>query len=91
MLPVWTEGTGDLLDVLRPASDDEVGESFHFWIVDEGLLKSFLAGWCYVGMMDSNIQREVGAWPGTESRECVWYDHFLAWAVMDCEVISLQA
>ena len=25
------------------------------------------------------------------NRESVWYDHFLAWAVMDCEVISLRA
>ena len=24
VLPVWTEGTRDLLDVLRPACDDEV-------------------------------------------------------------------
>ena len=90
MLPVWTEGMRDFLDVLRPASDDEVGESSHFWIVDGGLLESFLVGWCYVGMMDSDIQWKVGAWLGTESRECVWYDHFLAWAVTDCEVISLQ-
>ena len=90
MLPVQTEEMRDLLDVLRPASDDEVNESSHFWIIDEGLLESFLAGWCYVGMMDDNIQWKGRAWPGTESRECVWYDHFLAWAVTDCEVISLQ-
>ena len=44
-----------------------------------------------MGMMDSDIQWKVGAWLGTESRECVWYDHFLAWAVTDCEVISLEA
>ena len=55
---------GDLLDVPRPASDDEVSKSSHFWIVDEGLLESFLTGWCYTGMMDSDIQWEVGAWPG---------------------------
>ena len=86
MLPVWMEGMRDLLDVLGPVS-----ESSHFWIVDESLLDSFFAGWHYSGMMDSNIQWKVRAWLGTESRECVWYDHFLVWAVMDCEVISLQA
>ena len=91
MLPVQTEGMRDFLDVLGPASDDEVGKSSHFWVADEGLLESFLAGWHYAGMMDSDIQWKVGAWPGTESRECVWYDHFLALAVTDCEVISLQA
>ena len=91
MLPVQTEWTRDLLDVLGPASDDEVGESSHFWIVDEGLLKGFLVGWHYAGMMDGNIQWKGGAWPGTESRECGWYDHFPAWVVTDCEVISLQA
>ena len=90
MLPVWTEGMGDLLDVLGPASDDEVGESLHFWIIEEGLLESFLTGWCYVDMMDGDIQWKVRAWLGMDSRECVWYDHFLAWAVMDGEVISLQ-
>ena len=62
---------GDPLDVLRPASDDEVGESSQFWIVDEGLLESFLVGWHYAGMVDSDIQWEVRAWPGTELRECV--------------------
>ena len=76
---------------LGPASDDEVSKSFYFWVADEGLLESFLAGWHYAGMMDSDIQWKVRAWPGTELRECVWYDHFLAWAVMDCEVVSLQA
>ena len=65
MLPVWTEGTRDFLDVLRPASDDEVDKSSHFWITDEGLLESFLMGWHYVGMMDSDIQWNIGAWPGT--------------------------
>ena len=55
--------------------------------IDEGSL----AVWCYAGMMDSDIQWKVGAWLGTGSRECVLYDHFLAWAVTDCEVISLQA
>ena len=89
MLTVQMEGMSDFLDVLRPASDDEVSESSHFWIVDEGLLESFLVGWHYAGMMDSDIQWEVGAWLGTESRECVWYDHFLAWVVTDCEVVSL--
>ena len=79
MLSVQMEGMGDLLDVLRPASD-EVGKSSHFWIIDEG----FLMGWHYAGMMDSDIQWKVGPWLGTELRECVWYDHFLAWAVMDC-------
>ena len=64
MLPVWMEGTRDFLDVLRPASDDEVGESLHFWIIDEGLLESFLVGWHYVGMVDSDIQWKVGASPG---------------------------
>ena len=53
------------------ASDDEVRESLHFWIIDEGLLESFLVGWCYVGMVDSDIKWKVGAWPGTVSRECV--------------------
>ena len=62
----------------------------HFWIVDEGLLESFLAVWHYAGVMDSNIQWKVQG-PGlrTESREHVRYDHFLPWAVMDCEVITL--
>ena len=78
MLPVWTEGTRNFLDVLGPDSNDEVGESSHFWIVDKGLLESFLAVWHYAGMVDSDIQWKVGAWPGTELRECVWYDHFLA-------------
>ena len=91
VLPVWTEGTRDFLDVLGPASDDEVSKSLHFWIIDEGLLESFLVGWRYVGMMNSDIQLKVWAWPGTESKECVWYDHFLAWVVTDCEVVSLQA
>ena len=59
MLPVWTEGTRDFLDVLRPASDDEVSESSHFWVADEGLLESFLVGWCYVSMVDSDIQWKV--------------------------------
>ena len=45
----------DLLDVLQPASDDEVSESSHFWIIDVGLLESFFVGWHYVGMMDGNI------------------------------------
>ena len=91
VLPVWAEGMRNFLDILRPASNDEVSKSSHFWITDEGLLEGFLAVWHCVGMMDSNIQWKVGAWPGTESRECVWYDHFLAWAVKDCEIISLQA
>ena len=90
VLPVQMDG-GDFLDVLSPASDDEVGKSSHFWIIDEGLLESFLVGWHYVGMIDSNIQWKVGAWPETELRECVGYDHFLTWVVMDCEVVSLQA
>ena len=89
MLPVWMEGTRDLLDVLGPASNDEVGKSSHFWVIDKGLLESFFVVWHYAGMMDSNIQWQVRAWPRTEFRECVWYDHFLTWAVMDCEVISL--
>ena len=42
MLPVWAEGMRDLLDVLRPASNNEVGKSSHFWITDEGLLKASL-------------------------------------------------
>ena len=89
MLPVSVEGTRDFLDVLRPASNDEVSKSSHFFIVDESLLESFIVVWHYVGMVDSNIQWKVGTWPKTELRECVWYDHFLTWAVMDCEVISL--
>ena len=89
MLSVWAEGMKNFLDVLRPASDNEVIESLHFWIFDEGLLESFFAFWHYAGMMDSNIQWKVKAWLGTESREHVWYDHFLAWVVMDFEVISL--
>ena len=91
MLPVQAEGMRDLLDVLGPASNDEVGKSSHFWIVDKGLLESFLLGWHYADMMYSDIQWNVSAWPGTESREHVWYDNILAWAVMDGEVISLQA
>ena len=91
MFPVWAEGTRDFLDVLGPASNDEVGKSSHFWITDEGFLESFLVVWHYEGMMDSDIQWKVGAWPGTELRDCVWYDHLLAWLVMDCEVVSLQA
>ena len=69
MLPVWSEGMRDFFDVLRPASNDEVGKSSHFWITDEGLLESFFAVWHYAGMMDSNIQWQVRAWPGTELRE----------------------
>ena len=90
MLPVWMKGMRNFLDVLGPASDDEVSESLHFWVTDEGLLESFLVAWHYEGMMDSNIQWNVGAWLGTESRECVWYGLLLAWVVMDCEVVSLQ-
>ena len=89
VLPVWAEGMRNFLDVLGPASNDEVGKSMHFWIIDEGLLESFLAVWYYAGMMDSDIQWQVGAWPGTESREHFWYDHFPAWAVVECEVVSL--
>ena len=89
MLPVWAEGMRNFLDDLRPASNDDISKSLHFWIIDEGLLESFLVVLGYAGMMDSNIQWKVGAWPRTESRECVWYDHFLTWAVMDCEVVSL--
>ena len=89
VLPIQAEGMRDLLDVLWPASNDEVSKSSHIWITDEGLLESFIVVWHYVGMMDSDIQWKIGAWPGTESRECVWYGHFLAWAVTDCEVISL--
>ena len=54
------EGMRDLLDVLRPASNDEVSKSSHFWIIDEGLLESFFAVWHYVGMMDGNIQWQPG-------------------------------
>ena len=64
-LPVWVEGMKDLLEVLRPACNDEVSESTHFWIIDEGLLEGFFAVWCYAGMMDSNIQWKIGTWPLT--------------------------
>ena len=77
VLPVWAEGMRNFLDVLGPASNDEVSESLHFWIVDEGLLECFFVVWHYVGMMDSNIQWKVRAWLGTELREYVWYDHSL--------------
>ena len=83
MLPVWMEGMRDLLHVLGPASDDEIGKSSHFWIIDEGLLEGFFVVWHYVGMMNGNIQWQVRAWTRAESRECVWYDHFLTWVVMD--------
>ena len=43
VLPVWVDRTRDFFDVLRPASNDEVGKSLHFWIIDEGLLESFFA------------------------------------------------
>ena len=89
VLKVWAEGIRDLLDVLGPASDDEVSKSSHFWITYESLLESFFAVWHYVGMMDGDIQWQVRVWPETESRECVWYDHFLTWVVTDCEVVSL--
>ena len=89
MLLVWVEGTRDFLDVLRPASNDEVSKSLHFWIIDEGLLESFFAVWHYVGMMDGNIQWQVRAWQWTESRKHVWYDHFLTGSVTDFEVVSL--
>ena len=62
-------GERNVLDILRPASNDEVGKSSHFWIIDKGLLESFFVDWYYAGMMDSNIQWKVGAWLGTESRE----------------------
>ena len=55
MLPVWTEGMRDLLDVLGPASNNEVSKSLHFWVIDEGLLESFFVVWHYAGMMDSDI------------------------------------
>ena len=89
MLPVRMEGMRDLLDVLGPAGNDEVSKSSHFWVINKGLLKGLFAVWHYVGMMDGNIQWKVWAWLGTESRECVWYDHFFTWAVMDCEIVSL--
>ena len=57
--------------------------------IHKGLLEGFFAVWFDVGMMDSNIQWKVWAWPGTELRECVWYDHFFTWSVMDCEIVSL--
>ena len=56
MLPVQAEGMRDFLDVLGPASNDDIGKSLHFWIIGEGLLESFFVVWHYVGMMDSNIQ-----------------------------------
>ena len=40
------------------------GERSHFWVTDEGFLESFLVGWHYVGMVDSDIQWKVRAWPG---------------------------
>ena len=79
----------NFLDVLGSASDNEIGKSSHFWIINKGLLKSFFAVLHYAGMMDSDIQWKVRAWSVTESREHVWYDHFLAWAVTDCEIVSL--
>ena len=60
-----------------------------FWVIHKGLLEGFFAVWCDAGMMDSDIQWKVWAWPGTESGECVWYDHFFTWAVTDCEIVSL--
>ena len=89
MLPVQTEGMQDLLDVLGPACNDEVGKSLHFWVIHKGLLEGFFAVWHDAGMMDSDIQWKVRAWMRTELREHIWYDHFLTWAVMDCEIISL--
>ena len=71
VLPVWMEGTRDLLDVLGPASDDDVGKSSHFWVIDEGLLKGFFVVWHYAGMMDGNIQWPVRAWMRTELRVCL--------------------
>ena len=56
MLSVWVEGMKDFLDVLGPASNDEVGKSSHFSIIDKGLLESFFVVWHYAGMMDSDIQ-----------------------------------
>ena len=69
VLPVWVEGMMDILDVLKPASNDEVGESLHFWIIDKGKLESFFAVWHYVAVLDGNIQWKVRARLGTESRE----------------------
>ena len=60
VLPVWVEGTRNFLDILGSASNDEVGKSSHFWIIDKGLLESFLVVQCYVGMVDSNVQWKVG-------------------------------
>ena len=62
VLPVWVEGMRNILDVLRPASKDEVGKGAHFWIIDKDLLESFYVVWHYVGMMDSNIQWKVRDW-----------------------------
>ena len=90
MLPVWVEGTRDLLDVLGPACDDEVGESSHFWVIHKGLLEGFFAVRHDAGMMNSNIQWKVWAWARTEAREHVWYDHFFPQAVTDCEIVSLE-
>ena len=59
-MPVQAEGMRNFLDVLRPASGDEVGESLHFWIADEGLLESFLEVWHYVGMVDSISNGRLG-------------------------------
>ena len=59
VLPVRAEGARNFFDVHGPASNVEVSKSMHFLIVNEGLLESFLAVWCYAGMMDSNIQWKV--------------------------------
>ena len=64
VLPVWAERMRNFLDILGPASNNEVSESLHFWIVEEGLLESFFAVWHYAGMMDSNIQLKLGPGQG---------------------------
>ena len=82
---------GNLLDVIMPPSEDDIGEGTHLCITHESLLKCFLLVCRQVGVMKGNVKWDVGARTWTEVREGIRQDHFLTGAVMDDVVISLEA
>ena len=81
----------NLLDVIRPPSDDDVSKGMYHCITHEGLLRCFLQVWEQVRMMNGNIQWDVRARTWTEAREGIGQDHFPTGAVMDNVVIALEA
>ena len=61
----------DHLDVVRPTSDDHVGECAHFRVAHKGLLECFLPLWGQVSMVDGNVEWDVRSSTWTGPRECV--------------------